>query len=59
MARNTIVADDILSNPFHPVYDVAPDGKPLLLLDGDPSQRQLTVLLNWTRTLEARLATKK
>ena len=58
VARETIVADDFLSNLFHPMYDVAPDGKRLLLLEGDESQRQLTVILNWTRWLEARLANK-
>jgi serine/threonine-protein kinase len=59
VARDTIMADDFLSNPFHPNYDVTPDGKRLLLLEGDANQRQLTVILNWTRSLEARLATKK
>ena len=58
VARDTIVEDDFLSNHFHPMYDVAPDGKRLLLLEGDESQRQLTVILNWTRWLEARLANK-
>ena len=59
VARDTIMADDFLANPFHPMYDVTPDGKRLLLLEGDANQRQLTVILNWTRSLEARLATKK
>jgi serine/threonine-protein kinase len=59
VARDTMMADDFLSNPFHPMYDVTPDGKRLLLLEGDSNQRQLTVILNWTRSLEARLATKK
>ena len=57
--NDTIRADDFLANPFHPMYDVTPDGKRLLLLEGDANQRQLTVILNWTRSLEGRLATKK
>ncbi|HUQ98466.1 MAG TPA: protein kinase [Gemmatimonadaceae bacterium] len=56
LARDTIVADDFISNPFHPMYDVAPDGKRLLLLEGDGNQRQLTVILNWTTWLADRLS---
>jgi Tol biopolymer transport system component/tRNA A-37 threonylcarbamoyl transferase component Bud32 len=58
LARDTIVADDFLSSLYHPMYDVAPDGKRLVLLEGDESQRQLTVILNWTSWLEARLTNR-
>jgi serine/threonine-protein kinase len=56
VARDTIVTDDFLDSSFHPMYDVTPDGKRLLVLEGDESQRELTVILNWTRWLKARLA---
>ncbi|HWP70885.1 MAG TPA: hypothetical protein VNM36_07295, partial [Gemmatimonadaceae bacterium] len=56
--RDTIVTDDFLANTFHPMYDVTPDGKRLLMLEGDERQRELTVILNWTRWLEARLANR-
>ena len=56
--RDTIVTDDFLANTFHPMYDVTPDGKRLLMLEGDERQRELTVILNWTRWLKARLANR-
>jgi hypothetical protein len=52
------VTDAFLDNTFHPMYDVTPDGKRLLVLEGDESQRELTVILNWTRWLKARLANR-
>jgi hypothetical protein len=45
VARDTIVADDFLSNPLHPMYDVAPDGRRLLLLEGDAREARLAASL--------------
>jgi serine/threonine-protein kinase len=55
-ARDTVARGSFLSNRFHPMYDLAPDGKRLLMLQGSGSPLQLTVELNWARALKERLA---
>jgi Tol biopolymer transport system component len=53
--RDTVATGSYASWRFHPLYDVAPDGKHLLLLE--PSQRDVpaTVILNWANAFAARL----
>jgi serine/threonine-protein kinase len=42
-----------------PNYDVAPDGKQLLMVRLSSDQRQVVVVVNWSQTLRARLAASK
>jgi serine/threonine-protein kinase len=53
--RDTVATGSYSSWRFHPLYDIAPDGKHLLLLE--PSQKDVpaTVILNWARAFAARL----
>ena len=57
-ARDTIVTGPFLSSRFHPMYDVAPDGKRLLMLQGAATP-VLTVVLNWADGLAAIVGAKK
>lgn len=58
-ARDTVARGSFLANRFHPMYDLAPDEKRLLMLQGAGSPLQLTVVLNWARALSARLAARR
>ncbi len=57
--RDTVASGSYASMRFHPLYDVAPDGKHLLLLE--PSQKDVpaTVILNWGSAFAARVGTAK
>lgn len=54
--RDTIATGTYASWRFHPLYDIAPDGKHLLVLE--PSQKDVpaTVILNWGNAFAARVA---
>ena len=53
--RDTVVKGVYASWRFHPLFDIAPDGKHLLVLE--PSQKDVpaTVILNWAGAFAARL----
>jgi eukaryotic-like serine/threonine-protein kinase len=53
--RDTVAEGDFLGSRFHPMYDVTPDGKRLLVLQGDGTQMQVTVVLNFADAVRARL----
>ena len=57
--RDTVATGSYASWRFHPLYDVAPDGRHLLLLE--PSQKDVpaTVILNWASAFAARLGPVK
>jgi serine/threonine-protein kinase len=57
--RDTVARGELLSSRFHPMYDLAPDGKRVLVLQGPGSRLQLTVVLNWTRALAQKLAARR
>ncbi|MEO7368412.1 MAG: hypothetical protein ABIZ36_10665, partial [Gemmatimonadaceae bacterium] len=57
--RDTVAKGNYASMRFHPVYDVAPDGKHLLLLEPSQSDVPATVILNWGSAFAARLAPAK
>jgi hypothetical protein len=44
-ARAVLFEGDFASDPTHAQYDVAPDGRFVLLRGGEPSR--LAVVLNW------------
>lgn len=57
--RDTVATGPYASWRFHPLYDVAPDGKHLLVLE--PSQKDVpaTVILNWGNAFAARVGAAK
>ena len=46
------------ADPFHPNYDVSGDGKSFVMLKSADDDRQLVVVQNWARELQARTARK-
>jgi Tol biopolymer transport system component len=46
------------ADPFHPNYDVAPDGKSFIMLKSADDDRQLIVVQNWAKELRERTAGK-
>ena len=57
--RDTVATGSYASWRFHPLYDVAPDGKHLLLLEASQKDVPATVILNWANAFAARLGTAK
>ena len=57
--RDTVATGSYASWRFHPLYDVAPDGKHLLVLESSQKDVPATVILNWANALAARLAPVK
>ncbi|MEO5902384.1 MAG: hypothetical protein ABIQ55_00045 [Gemmatimonadaceae bacterium] len=57
--RDTVAKGNYASMRFHPLYDVAPDGKHLLLLEPSQSDVPATVILNWGSAFAARVAPAK
>jgi serine/threonine-protein kinase len=55
VTRRSVVAEgDFLSHPFHQNYDVAPDGRSLLMLAPVADESRFVVVLNWDRELRAK-----
>jgi tetratricopeptide (TPR) repeat protein len=54
--RDTVATGSYASWRFHPLYDVAPDGKHLLVLELSEKDVPATVILNWASAFAARLA---
>jgi serine/threonine-protein kinase len=57
--RDTLATGSYASWRFHPLYDVAPDGKHLLLLEQSQRDVPATVILNWANAFAARLRPPK
>ncbi|MEP6508768.1 MAG: protein kinase, partial [Gemmatimonadales bacterium] len=57
--RDTVAKGNYASMRFHPQYDVAPDGRHLLLLEPSQSDVPATVILNWASAFAARVAATK
>jgi serine/threonine-protein kinase len=53
-ARAVVAEGDFLTHPFHANYDVAPDGKSLLMLAPVADDSRFIVVLNWVRELRAK-----
>jgi serine/threonine-protein kinase len=54
--RDTVATGSYASWRFHPLYDVAPDGKHLLVLELSQKDVPATIILNWANAFAARLA---
>jgi serine/threonine-protein kinase len=57
--RDTVATGSYASWRFHPLYDVAPDGKHLLLLEPSQKDVPVTVILNWGNAFAARVGATK
>ena len=52
--RSVVAEGDFLSHPFHQNYDVAPDGRSLLMLAPVADDSRFMVVLNWDREVRAK-----
>ncbi|MEP6704672.1 MAG: hypothetical protein ABJB34_07695, partial [Acidobacteriota bacterium] len=57
--RDTVAKGNYASMRFHPLYDIAPDGKHLLVLEPSQTDVPATVILNWASAFAARVAATK
>ncbi|MEP7065332.1 MAG: protein kinase [Gemmatimonadota bacterium] len=57
--RDTVASGTYASWRFHPLYDIAPDGKHLLVLEPNQKEVPATVILNWGSAFGARVAQTK
>jgi Tol biopolymer transport system component len=57
-SRTPILSGSYAVNRLHPSYDVAPDGRLLMLRDSE-GELQLTVVLNWAQAMRQRLGPVK
>ncbi len=53
--RDTVLKGSYASWRFHPLYDIAPDGKRLLVLEGSQKDVPATIILNWGAAFAAKL----
>lgn len=57
--RDTVATGSFASWRFHPLYDVAPDGKHLLVLETSQKDVPATVILNWASAFATRVRPPK
>jgi len=53
-ARDTLFEGPFTTDPFHPNYDVAPDGKSFVMVRPVEQDRQLIMVVNWIEELRQR-----
>ena len=53
-ARDTLFEGPYTTDPFHPNYDVAPDGKSFVMVRPVEANRQLVMVVNWIQELRRR-----
>jgi Tol biopolymer transport system component len=53
--RDTVATGAYASWRFHPLYDIAPDGKHLLVLESSQKDVPVTIILNWASGFLSRL----
>jgi hypothetical protein len=54
LARDTLFEGPFTTDPFHPNYDVAPDGKSFVMVRPIEQDRQLIMVVNWAEELRQR-----
>ena len=54
-ARETLFEGRFTTDPWHPNYDVAPDGRSFVMLRPVEEHRQLVVVVNWSEELRRRV----
>jgi dipeptidyl aminopeptidase/acylaminoacyl peptidase len=55
-ARDVLFEGPYITDPWHPNYDVAPDGQSFVMLKPVEENRQLVVVMNWVEELRRRTA---
>jgi Tol biopolymer transport system component len=58
-ARDTLFTGEFTTDPGHPNYDVAPDGRSFVMLRPVEEQRRLVMVVNWIEELRRRTAGKR
>ena len=53
-ARDTLFEGPYMTDPWHPNYDVAPDGKSFVMVRPVAQDRQLIMVMNWIEELRQR-----
>ncbi len=53
-ARQTLFEGPFTTDPYHPNYDVLPDGKGFIMLRPVEENRQLVMVVNWIQELRRR-----
>ena len=53
-ARDTLFEGPFMTDPWHPNYDVAPDGKSFVMVRPVAQDRQLIMVMNWIEELRQR-----
>jgi serine/threonine-protein kinase len=54
VARDTLFEGPFMTDQWHPNYDVAPDGKSLVMVRPVAQDRQLIIVMNWLEELRQR-----
>ena len=54
LARDTLFAGPYMTDPWHPNYDVMPDGKGFVMVRPVEQDRQLIMVMNWREELRQR-----
>lgn len=54
--RDTLFTGRFTTDPWHPNYDVAPDGKSFVMMRPVEENRQLVMVVNWIEELRRRTA---
>ena len=57
--RTVLFESDYATHPYHPNYDVAPDGRQFVMLKQSGDEAQLVVVINWTEDLRQRIGLKR
>ena len=54
IARDTLFEGPYMTDPWHPNYDVLPDGKGFIMVRPVEQDRQLIMVMNWGEELKQR-----
>ena len=54
--RDTLFTGEFTTDPWHPNYDVSPDGRSFVMLRPVAAQRELVMVVNWIEELRRRTA---
>jgi len=54
VARDTLFEGPYTTDPWHPNYDVTPDGTSFIMLQPVDENRRLVMIVNWVEELRQR-----
>ena len=58
-ARQILFDAPFTSDPYHPNFDVAPDGKSFVMIRPMYEDRQMVMVVNWAEESKQRVGSKK